>query len=271
VSISDAPLSDAPSSDAPWPTAPPGAPGLKVGFPGAHELASPAPRVSHRAKLLLLVVGLGILTVTLVVVALLAAPGPPPNCSPLNCQGPPIGHRIGQIAVEDAHGAPVLDGVLYRNAQGFTVRYPQGASVQTDAQGVQLTYDFNTGGPSSIEILGAPSGGATPQSTVEGFAGKEFPDTQPVYELPNPLIGYQPAYGVAFNVQPASSDGSTGTDQVVVAAAVDNGFVIVVQVVGALQPTVDAKSPFFNGHPSPAGTNLAYFVGDFILNRIGFP
>ena len=83
---------DAPWPATPWPTAPPGAPGLKIGFPGAHELASPTHRVSHRAKVLLLVGGLGLLTVTLIVVALLATPGPAPSCSPLTCQGPPIGH-----------------------------------------------------------------------------------------------------------------------------------------------------------------------------------
>jgi hypothetical protein len=102
-------------------------------------------------------------------------------------------------------------------------------------------------------------------------ANQEFPDTQPAYELPDPLIGYQPGSGAAFNVQPSSADGSTSTDQVVVAAGVQNGFVIVVQVVGTLLPTVDSKSPFYDGHASPAGTNLAYAVGDFIVNRIGFP
>jgi hypothetical protein len=72
-------------------------------------------------------------------------------------------------------------------------------------------------------------------------------------------------------VQPASAIGSTGTDQVVVAAAVHKGFVIVVQVEGALMRTVTSKSPYFDGHPSPARTNMAYGAGDFIVNRIGFP
>jgi hypothetical protein len=253
----------------PWPTAPPGAPGLKVGFPGAHELAGPGHRLSHRAKILLLIGGLGLLTFSLVLVALLATPGPPPNCNPLTagCQGPPIGHTAGDAT----HGTPFAEGVLYRNAQGFTVRYPQGGQVQTNSSGIQVTYDFNQGGVSSIEVLGAGANGATAESAVAGIANQEFPDVQPTYELPNPLIGYQPGFGAAFNVQPASSDGSTSTDQVVVAAGVQNGFVILVQVVGTLLPTVDSKSPFFNGHASPAGVNLSYAVGDFIVDRIGFP
>jgi hypothetical protein len=40
---------------------------------------------------------------------------------------------------------------------------------------------------------------------------------------------------------------------------------------GTLLPTVTSSSPFFNGHPSPAGVNMAYGVGDFIVNRIKFP
>ena len=134
-----------------------------------------------------------------------------------------------------------------------------------------MTYDYSNGGPSDIEILGTKASGAMPQTAVEQFAGNEFPGAQAVYQLPDPLIGYQPGYGEVFDVQPASGDGSTCTDQVVVAAAVHNGFVIIVQVEGSLLPTVTANSMYFDGYPSPAGTNLAYFDGDFIVNGIGFP
>jgi hypothetical protein len=106
---------------------------------------------------------------------------------------------------------------------------------------------------------------------VENVAASEFPDTQPTYELPDPWVGYQPAYGAAYSVQPASANGSTQTDQVVVVASVKNGFAIVVLEEGALLPTVTSTSPFFNGHPSPARVNMAYGFGDFIVNRIRFP
>lgn len=261
---------DEPLPDTPWPTAPPGSPGLKVGFPAAHELASPSHRVSHRTKTIALMAGLGVLTITLVVVALLATPGPTPYCNPLkpNCQGPPIDPPSQFIG----HGAAISDGTLYTNAQGFTVRYPPSPSVQTDAQGIELTYAYTNGGPSYIEILGTSAGSLTPQSEVASFAASEFPDTQPAYELPDPLIGYQAAFGDAFNVQPASSDGSTATDQVVVTAAMHNGFLILVQVDGTLLPPVTPNTTtYWNGHPSPAGTNMAFFAGDLIDNRIGFP
>ena len=115
------------------------------------------------------------------------------------------------------------------------------------------------------------SDGATAESAVASVANQEFPDTQATYELPDPLIGYQPGFGAAFSVQPASADGSTATDQVVVAAAVKNNFAIIVLEEGTLLPTVSSNSPYFNGHPSPAGVNMAYGVGDFIVNRIRFP
>jgi RNA polymerase subunit RPABC4/transcription elongation factor Spt4 len=251
-----------------WPTAPPGAPGLKVGFPGAHELASPTPRVSHRAKALLLVSALGLLTVTLIVVALLATPGPAPSCSPLTCQGPPIGHPGQQ---QSAAGSSGTSGTLYKSSKGFTLRYPSQPQVQTDSGGIDLTYGYVHGGTSTLEVAGGPAGGATAETAVEGVAASEFPDTRPTYELPDPWVGYQPAYGAAYSVQPASADGSTQTDQVVVVAAVRNGFAIIVLEEGALLPTVTSSSPFFNGHPSPARVNMAYGFGDFIVNRIRFP
>jgi hypothetical protein len=257
---------DAP--DAAWPTVPPGAPGLKIGFPGAQESASPSHRLRHRTKIFIMVGGLGVLTLAFVIAAFAATPGPPARCHLLTtCQGPPIGHPgLGQGDV----GPPVVSGILYTNAQGFSVRYPPQASVQTTAQSIELTYDYVDGGASSLEIVGGTSA-ATPQSAVEHAVASAFPNTSPSYVLPDPLIGYQAGYGAAYQVQPASSDGSTKTDQVVVAAAAKNGFTIIVLEDGTLLPTVTSSSPFFNGHPSPAGVNMAYGVGDFIVNRIKFP
>jgi hypothetical protein len=266
--------SDPAQVDSPWPTATAGAPGLKIGFPGAHELASPVHRLSHRAKVALMLAGLGALTLTLVIVALLATPGPPPSCNPLKCQSPPIGHPIGEPAGQSVHGAPEVQGTLYRNSQGFTLRYIAASSTQTDTHGIKLTYDFKTAydGPSSIDIEGAPAGSTTAESEVSTVASDEFPGVGAAYELPDMLIGYHPGFGDAFNVQPVSADGSTATDQVVVAAAVDDNFLITVEVIGTLLPTVASPSSvFWDGHPSPAGTNLAYFVGDFVVNRIAFP
>jgi hypothetical protein len=251
-----------------WPTAPPGSPGLKIGFPGAHELASATHRVSHRTKVLVLVGSLGLLTVALIVVALLATPGPAPACRPLACQGPPIGHPGEQQGAVISSGTA---GVLYKNASGFSLRYPSQPQVHTDSGGIDLTYDYVEGGASSLDVVGGPADGATAETAVQSVAASQFPDTQPTYELPDPWVGYQPAYGAAYSVQPASADGSTQSDQVVVIASVKNGFAIVVLEEGSLLPRVTSHSPFFNGHPSPARVNMAYGFGDFIVNRIRFP
>lgn len=263
---------DGPSPQTPWPAAAPGTPGLKVGFPGAHELALPSHRLSHPAKVALLLGGLGFLTLTLVIAALLATPGPTPNCNPLTCQGPPIGTPPGKIPKQSILGSAEVSGTLYRNSTGFTVRYPSVVSVKTGTSGITLSYDFKNGGPSSMEVVGTTSNGAAPQAIVSAIASQEFGDTSATYIVPGMLIGYHPGFGAAFKVQPASADGSTAAYQVVLASAVQHDFVITVQIVGTqIAPPTSKSSPFWDGHASPAGTNFAYVFGDFVVNRIGFP
>jgi len=264
--------SDGPSPQTPWPAAAPGSPGLKVGFPEAHELALPTHRLSHRTKVAVLLGGLGFLTLMLVIAALLATPGPTPNCNPLKCQGPPIGTPPGKIPKQSILGSAEVSGSLYRNSTGFTVRYPSAVSVKTGKSGITLSYDFESGGPSSMDVVGTPSDGATAETDVSAIASQEFGDTSATYIVPGMLIGYHPGSGAAFTVQPASADGSTATYQVVLASAVQHDFVITIQIVGTqITPPTSPTAPFWNGHASPAGTNFAYAFGDFIVNRIGFP
>jgi hypothetical protein len=261
--------SDEQPPQTPWPTAAPGSPGLKVGFPGAHELALPTHRLSNRAKVALLLGGLGFLTLTLVIAALLATPGPTPTCNPLTCQGPPIGTPLPKQSIL---GSAEMSGTLYRNSTGFTVRYPSVVSVKTGTSGITLSYDFENGGPSSMAIVGAPTNGATAETSVSSIASQEFGDTSATYIVPGMLIGYHPGFGAAYTIQRASADGSTATYQVVLASAVQHNFVITIQIVGTqVTPPTSPTSPFWNGHASPAGTNLAYAFGDFVVNRIGFP
>jgi hypothetical protein len=220
---------------------------------------------------LLLGAGLGVLTLALVVVALLATPGPAPYCNPLKCQGPPVGPRQGGLNGQGVHGPALTDGTLYTNSQGFSLHYFPEPSVQTNAYGIGLTYSF-TSGTAYLNVLGGPENGTSPETAVADFINQYFPSAEPVYQLPDPLIGYRPAFGEAFDVQPASSDGSTQTARLIVAAAAYNGFGIEVVAYGTLLPTVTAKSGWFNGHPSPANLNLAYFYGtDSLIDSITFP
>jgi len=242
-----------------------------MGFPGAHEMASPARRFSHRAMIILLGTGLGVLTLTLVVVALLATPGPAPYCNPLKCQGPPVGPHKGGVNGQSGHGPAVESGILYTNPQGFSLRYFPQPTVQTNSYGIGLTYYFNNG-TAYLIVLGGPTNGTSPESAVADYINQYFPSAEPVYQLPDPLIGYRPAFGEAFDVQPASSDGSTQTIRLIVSATAYNGFGIIVVADGNLLPTVTSKSTYFNGHPSPANLWLAYFYGtDSLMDSITFP
>ncbi len=260
---------DSPPPDSSWPTAPPGTPGLKIGFPGAHELATPS-RLRHHAAIAILPAGLGVLL--LIIVALLATPGPAPHCNPLKCQGPPIGHPGQTVPTQSAAGPAVVSGAFYRSPTGFSLRYIAATRATATSDGINLTYAFNTVGTGWLDVFGFSAGQSTDVSLVQKLVDDNFPSAQPVYQMPDPLIGYHPAFGEAFNVAPASSDGTTQTSRALVAAATYNGFAVVVVAFGPLLPTVNTSSQFYDDHPSPANVYMAYFYGtDSLLNSIVFP
>lgn len=265
--------SDSTPPDSSWPTAPPGAPGLKIGFPGAHEVPTPSRRLGRRAILLLLLGGLGV--IVLIIVALLATPGPAPYCNPLKCQGPILGHPAKNGASQGAAGAAEESGIPYTSPSGFSVRYVAATIAQKTSTGLNLTYGFTDPsiGTNYLDIFGGSVGNSTDQSLVAELAsGLWGSDAQPVYEMPDPLIGYHLAYGEAFNVTRASADGTTVTWRGLVAAATYNGYSVVVVADGKLLPTVNSSSPFFNNHPSPANLYMAYFYGtDTLLDSVQFP
>jgi len=220
---------------------------------------------------LLLLAGLSTLTLTLVVVALLATPGPPAYCPPLACQGPPIGPPRGGVTGQQAAGPAVESGTLYTSPSGFSLRYYPEPQVQTNSSGIGLTYNF-TSGTADLDVFGGSAGSTTPEDEVNSFVSANFSSAELAYVMPEPLVGYEPGYGEALNIEPASSDGSTQAVRVFVIAAESNGFGVVVVAYGSLLAPVTAKSPYFNGHPSPADVNLAYFYGtDSLINSITYP
>lgn len=100
---------------------------------------------------------------------------------------------------------------------------------------------------------------------VEKLVQANFPIAQPVYEIPDPLIGYHPAFGEAFNITSTSSDGT------LVASCVCNGFAVDAVALGPLLPIVNDKSQFFNAHHLPANTYIVYFYGtDSLLDSVVF-
>jgi len=264
-----------PSPSQGWPTAPPGTTVPNLGFPEVPRATERGHGLGHLRVILSLVIGLAILALILVLAAVLNEPAPPPRCAPLQCQAPPLGNPFSQ-----ATGPPVVSGTLYRNSQGFSLRYypsttplsAVAAATDGSASGVQLSYSFpsSDGGTGQLIVLGAPATDTTAQAMVTAMINSIAPGAQPVYQLPGALIGYQLGVGEAFNYQPVSSSGAASNDRIIVMAGIKDGFGIWVVAVGALLPNVTPSSSFWNGHPSPANLNVA-FVADETVNSITFP
>jgi hypothetical protein len=220
----------------------------------------------------LLLAGLSVLTIIFVLIAVVAPPGPPPHCGPLQCQGPPVRHPG---ATQNASaGAPVTNGVRYTNNQGFSLRYQQTSGDPSSAAtstGITLNYAYGGHGDTTqVQVFGEPAEGTSDQGIVQAIVSQVAPGAQPVYQVPGAMVGYEPGYGEAFDVQSASSDGSTTTTRIIVIGAVHNNFGIAVIAVGKLLAPVTPSSSFWNGHPSPANVAAAYFA-DPVINSIIFP
>jgi hypothetical protein len=215
---------------------------------------------------MLLLGGLIVVSLVLLLIAVVVPPGPPPHCGPLKCQGPPV-RRPGATQSETA-GTPVENGTRYANSQGFSLAYQKlsgDPSAATSPNGITLTFRLG-----QFEVLGEPAAGTTAQGIVQGIVSQVAPGAQPAYQVPGAMIGYQPGYGEAFDVQSSSTSGSTTTTRLIVIGAVQNNFGIAVIAVGPLLNPVTPNSSFWNGHPSPANLGVAYFT-DAILNSIQFP
>lgn len=256
-----------------WPTAPPGSNLPQVGFPEFPRPASAGHRIGHSTMIGLLGAGLAVLALVLVLAVVLSEPPAAPSCPPLRCQGPPIGNPF-----DASIGSPVVNGTLYSNKQGFTVRYypvpgaPSVPVVSEGASGISLSYPFQSdaGGTAELTVIGSPATNTTAQGIVQRVVNQIAPGAQPAYQLPGALVGYQLGAGEAYNVQPVSSAGSTQTDRLIVLGAIRNGFGIAVVAEGQLLPDVGPGSFYWNGHPSPANLNVAY-LGDETVNSIKFP
>jgi hypothetical protein len=221
---------------------------------------------------------LGVATLLFVAVAVLAPPPPAPHCGPLQCQGPPIAHPV---TGEDASAAaPVASGVLYTNSLGYSLRYvassqgPAPTITSTANSGIMLVYPIGNGDSTQLQVVGAPAGGTTAQGMVQATVNQVAPGAQPVYQVPGAMIGYVEGFGEAYDLQSASSGGSTTTDRVIVIAAIHNNFGIVAIASGPrLDVTTDSPYYALAPHPSPADVAVAYFasIGDPVLNSITFP
>ena len=263
-------MSDLPPEAAPWPTAPPGEPGTPiVGFPDGRAYAPHAARVSHVRMIILLGIGLGVLAAILIVVAVIAKPGPGGTCGRFGCQEPPTTPKLTSA------GPAVTSGTPYSNAQGWGLDYyniPFAPTVAASSAGIEFTYDFAAkyGGTALVYVIGGSDGGDSDSTLINDVLSQAAPNAQLAYDEPQPLVGYEPGEGATFNDEASSSDGSTVNEQLIVDVAEVNGFAITVVVEGQDIGNVTTKSPFWSDHPSPAQVNVAYFL-DPMVNHIRFP
>ena len=180
-------------------------------------------------------------------------------------------HGVGRGSQATAQGR------LYKNHQGFTVRYypfpgtTTYPGVATGANSITLSFPFKPGygGTSYLTVIGQPDGGATPQQIVDDAVGQMAPNAQLQFLMPQAYVGYWPGYGEAFVTQVPSADGKSATYELMVLAAVHDGFGIAVVASGQLLDRVTPSSSWWDGHPSPAAINVAY-VGDNVVNSIEF-
>jgi hypothetical protein len=175
---------------------------------------------------------------------------------------------------------------LYTSPAGFSLRYGTFYIGQTayrptetgNSTSVTLTYPFPSGdgGSSTLTVLGGPDSTDTPLSIVQATLNKVVPNGTTAYQIPNAYVGYWPGSGVAEDTTVVSSSGSTTTYEVVIMAAVRDNYEITVVAIGQrlaaqlLNPPQGTKSPFDDGHPSPAALNVSYVAGDTV-NSITFP
>ena len=145
-------------------------------------------------------------------------------------------------------------------------------AVSTSSNGIVLSYPFKAkyGGASYLGVIGEPADSVTPQQIVNDEASQIAPNAQVQFLMPQAYVGYWPGYGEAFETQVASADGHSATYELVVIAAVHDGFGIAVVASGELLSQVTPGSTWWDGHPSPTAISVAY-LADNTVNSITFP
>jgi hypothetical protein len=254
-----------------WPTGQPAqGPGPQVWPAYSYPAATPqrvaaASRFSHRHVLPALFGGLAGLVVILIIVSLVAKSAPAGNCVGLTCSTrPPI-------------GPPVEIGQLYTNPQfKFTAREIESpllgiAPTATISNG-NLLLSYSSGGNSlgQLEIGGVNVKGRTPEQIVDAVISQIANGAQLAYVIPGAMIGYQLGFGAAYNFSPDTGDGQSGTDRIIVFAAIKNGIGVVAIAAGPMVQFGDGKGQLNDNHPSIADSVVA-LGADPVVDSVLWP
>jgi hypothetical protein len=259
-----------------------------AGVPGTASLPSGRLRLGgHLGLLATLSAGLGLLAGLLTVVAVFAPAGPPAPCNPLRCEGPPV-RPAPSSPRRQALPGPLLLGQFgersYTSATGFSLVYfpafplphsstviPVGVASTNDAVSLSYPVPAAYGGRSQLIVTGQPYSGEA-VALVQALVDANWPGAQEAYEVPGAWVGYRLGFGEAFDYEPADAASSLTPERIIVLAAVEEGFGIAVIAHGSFLGQVGDKSPWWDGHPSPADLNAAYVAdASEVVNSIRWP
>jgi len=90
---------------------------------------------------------------------------------------------------------------------------------------------------------------------------RTHPNARTSYEIPNPMVGYQPGYGVVADVWPQDEDARYRHLRVLLLVAVRNDLALVAGAVGPFREFGPTVGP---GRPSGANLEIAQDLGRYV-------
>jgi hypothetical protein len=237
--------------------------------PGAY--AAPLLGSVSRPRLLVtLGAGLSVVVAVVVAISMWVTPAPVRYACPPHCGRPPIGPPVGYDPGQ-APGAepvpqprppaplvPVQTYPRFTSADGgFSVAYYPKATVTKAADGVIVRYPGIDG---DVTFFGTPARNRTPLQVVKEYIADHYPTAQPGYEIPNPMVGYEPGYGEVDNFTPGNPYALYTKGRLLVMASVKNGLALVAAAEG---PYVEF-TPKNSNHPSAANLIIAQVIGNSV-------
>lgn len=194
--------------------------------------------------------GVALLTAALVVVSAMVSSPPARYRCPPDCGRPPT---TDPVATNPRFTAP--DGT-------FSVSYPaSGAAYRITTADDGVTADFLAGDGGTLQLIGTPAQGRTPNEIAKALVEDTYPDTEVDYEIPNAMVGYQPGYGMVVDSWPQNATGDYMRMRVVILTAVKNDLALIAVATG---PYHEYGPDFGPGIPSGANLDLALDMGKYV-------
>ena len=187
--------------------------------------------------------------------ALIAQPSVTYNCPP-DCGSPPT-------------GTPVAGNPRYSAPDGaWSVAYPAvGSSYEiafepdSVAGSFGVTARHTAGDRGVMRLAGLPAGGRSAQEVATDLLRRSYPNARTSYEIPNPMVGYQPGYGVVADIWPQDEDARYRHLRVLLLVAVRNDLALVAGAVGPFREFGPTVGP---GRPSGANLEIAQDLGRYV-------